>query len=91
MIALVNELLWADRRQIKDLLNKWYFINAGVALLAPSDVVERARELSKILAGGVDRADDAWRERSVEAARQVLSAMRKDIGSGELPPIQVER
>jgi hypothetical protein len=88
LVALVNELMWADRKTIRSLLGRWYFINAGVALFGAPTVVEKARPLSKVLAQGAENPNDEWRQRTVAAAREVVAAMREDIGVAPLPPIE---
>lgn len=87
LVALVNELLWSDRKKIRTLLERWYFINAGIALFGAPEVVEKSRPLAKVLAEGADNPDDAWRERVIAAARDVVAAMREDIGVAPVPDL----
>jgi hypothetical protein len=84
LVALVNEVMWSDRKRIRELLNQWYFINAGIALFGAPAVVEKARPLSKVLAEGADNPNDKWREETISAAREVVAAMREDIGVAPL-------
>jgi len=79
-VALVNELIWADRKEIRPLLERWYFISAGISLFGAPAVVEKMRPMSNVLAEGAKKTDDAWRERTIAAAREVVAAMREDIG-----------
>ena len=84
MLALVNELLWVDRKRMPELLERWQFVSAGVALFGAPAVVEKVRPLSRILAEGATSADEAWRTRTIAAAREVSAAMREDIGVEQL-------
>lgn len=80
LVALVNELMWADRNNVRELLPRWYFLNAGISLFGSPEVVEKARPLSRILAEGADNPNREWRERTIAAGRDVVGAMREDIG-----------
>jgi hypothetical protein len=84
MLALVNELLWADREKMPALLERWQFVSAGVALFGAPAVVEKIRPLSRVLAEGATSADEEWREKAIGAAREVSAAMRDDIGAAQL-------
>jgi hypothetical protein len=86
LVALVNELLWADRRRVNELMARWWFINGGIALFGPAAVVEKARPLSKVLAEGAAEPDEEWRQRAIAAARELVNAMRADVGADALPP-----
>ena len=84
MLALVNELIWADPKRMPELLERWQFISAGVALFGAPPVVAKVRPLSRILAEGATSADEDWRRKTIAAAREVAAAMRDDIGAEQL-------
>lgn len=84
LLTLINELLWADSRQMPTLLERWHLTSAGIALFGAPEVVEKIRPLSQILAEGADRPNTKWREEVIAAARQVASAMRADIGAEDV-------
>ena len=87
LLALINALMWADRKSIDQLMERWYFLSAGVALFGATAVVEKVRPLSAVLAEGATAHDrDEWRNRVVAAARELANAMREDIGVAELTP-----
>lgn len=88
LIALVNEMVWADQSTINPLLDRWFFLSAGISLFAAPAVVEKTRLLSNVLADGSEEQNEKWRERVLGAGREVVAAMREDIGVSPLPPTQ---
>jgi len=85
LITLVNELMWADRRNLNDLLDRWFFLNAGITLFGAPEVVEKTRKLAEVLAKGSKGQTDEWRDEIRLAARGVVAAMRADIGVAPPP------
>jgi len=83
LITLVNELMWAERKNLDDLLGRWFFLSAGITLFGAPEVVEKTRLLSNVLAKGSEGQNDQWREEIRLVAREVVAAMRIDIG---VPP-----
>jgi hypothetical protein len=88
LIALVNEMVWADQSTINPLLERWFFLSAGISLFAAPAVVEKTRLLSNVLADGSKEQNEEWRERVLAAGRAVVAAMREDIGVSPLPTSQ---
>lgn len=86
LITLVNELMWADRRNLDDLLGRWFFLSAGITLFGAPEVVEKTRLLSNVLAKGSRHQNDEWREEIRVVARDVVAAMRADIGVSPRAP-----
>ncbi len=84
LVALVNELVWADQQQLSPLLDRWFFLSAGVSLFGAPTVVEKTRLLSGVLAEGENGQNDEWRTKTLLAAREVVAAMRADIGVSPL-------
>jgi hypothetical protein len=86
LIALVNELVWADQESVNLLLDRWFFLSAGISLFGAPAVVEETRVLSNVLAEGAKEQNEEWRERVLAAGRNVIAAMRADIAVSPLPP-----
>jgi hypothetical protein len=85
LITLVNELMWTERKNLDDLLGRWFFLSAGITLFGASEVVEKTRLLSNVLAKGSEGQNDQWREEIRLVAREVVAAMRIDIGVASQP------
>jgi hypothetical protein len=85
LITLVNELMWAERKNLDDLLGRWFFLSAGITLFGAPEVVEKTRLLSNVLAKGSEGQNDQWREEIRLVAREVVAAMRIDIGVAPQP------
>lgn len=85
LITLVNELMWVDRTKLDDLLERWFFLSAGITLFGAPDVVEKTRSLSNVLAKGAEGQNEEWREEIRLVAREVVAAMRSDIGVAAAP------
>lgn len=90
LITLVNELMWAERKNLDDLLGRWFFLSAGITLFGAPEVVEKTRLLSNVLAKGSEGQNDQWREEIRLVAREVVGAMRIDIGVAP-PPQETEQ
>ena len=85
LITLVNELMWVERGNLADLLDRWFFLSAGITLFGAPEVVEKTRLLSNVLAEGETGQNDEWRNKIRLAARDVVAAMRVDIGVAPAP------
>jgi hypothetical protein len=85
LVTLVNELMWVDRKNLGAVLDRWYFVSAGITLFGAPEVVEKTRLLSDVIAKGSEGQSDEWRDEIRLAAREVVAAMRADIGVAPVP------